>query len=74
MYVLWGASFQNVHLEEATNTPAALLTLSTTIPLHDSSSYHSPLLMRLPHSVGCTRLWAAAVVVEGDQLMPHKEK
>ncbi len=60
-------------------------TSCTSHSLHYNSSARLPQLQHsiidetssvslICHSVACTRLWAATVVVEGDQLMPHEEK
>lgn len=71
-------SFQNVHLEKNNkNTPAAILPDFTTIPLPQlplSIIDETSSVGLICHYVGCTRLWAAAVVAEGDQLMPREEK
>lgn len=78
---LWGASFQNVHLEEMKEThqlhfsltlPQFLYMPPPPLPLSIIDETSSGVL--ICHCVGCTRLWAAAADVQGEQLMPHEAK
>lgn len=79
-HALWGTSLQNAHSEEMRQTqqlhfsvtPSQFLGTTPQLPL--SIIDETSAVGLICHSVGCSRLRAAAVVVVGNQLMPGEEK